>query len=114
MQPQHCTLGLAQRLFQGFQPNYNRGPPSTPAKLTVLVAREAPVGLPRAQGQHQAIWTFPVPAARLLCETRQSGVPSLMVEKPVSVSMSDIESYFDIGRSVRLKQSARRRLCRQT
>jgi hypothetical protein len=36
-----------------------------------------------------------------------------MVEKPDSVSVSDMESYFDIGRSVRLKQSARRRLCRQ-
>jgi hypothetical protein len=32
-----------------------------------------------------------------------------MVEKPASVSVSDMESYFDIGRSVRLKQSARRR-----
>jgi hypothetical protein len=36
-----------------------------------------------------------------------------MVEKPVSVSLSDMESYFDIGRSMRLKHSARRRLCRQ-
>jgi hypothetical protein len=36
-----------------------------------------------------------------------------MVEKPVSVSVSDMKSYFDIDRSVRLKQSARRRLCRQ-
>jgi len=81
----------------------------------VLVAREAPVGLPRAQGAISGNLDISGPSRKTsLPETRQSGVPSLMVEKPASVSISDMESYFDIGRSVRLKQSARTRLCRQT